>query len=79
LESSKFEAGEQLFSSGGQDDDELVEQAIQIISQTRKASATFLQRKLGIGFARAARILDILEEKGIIGPQDGAKPRDIFI
>jgi len=75
-----LEAGAQLFgSSNGDNDDELVERAIQVISQTRKASATLLQRKLGVGFARAARIMDILEEKGIIGPQDGAKPRDIFI
>jgi DNA segregation ATPase FtsK/SpoIIIE, S-DNA-T family len=77
---NKLEAGEQLFgSSNGDNDDELVERAIQVISQTRKASATLLQRKLGVGFARAARIMDILEEKGVIGPQDGAKPRDIFI
>ncbi len=77
---SKLEAGQQLFgSSNGDNDDELVERAIQVISQTRKASATLLQRKLGVGFARAARIMDILEEKGVIGPQDGAKPRDIFI
>ena len=76
---NKLEAGAQLFSNGGSDDDELVERAIQVISQTRKASATLLQRKLGVGFARAARIMDTLEEKGIIGPQDGAKPRDIFI
>jgi S-DNA-T family DNA segregation ATPase FtsK/SpoIIIE len=58
-----------LFSSGG-NDDELVDQAIQVILQTRKASATLLQRKLGVGFARAARIMDILEERGVIGPQD---------
>lgn len=61
------------------DDEELLEQAIQIIIETRKASATLLQRKLGIGFPRAARIIDILEQKGIIWPQDGAKPREIFI
>ena len=77
---NKLEAGQQLFgSSNGDNDDELVERAIQVISTTRKASATLLQRKLGVGFARAARIMDILEEKWIIGPQDGAKPRDIFI
>lgn len=77
---NKLEAGQQLFgSNNGDNDDELVERAIQVISQTRKASATLLQRKLGVGFARAARIMDILEEKWIIGPQDGAKPRDIFI
>ncbi len=76
---NKLEAWNQLFSSGGNDDDELIEQAIQVISQTRKASATLLQRKLGVGFARAARIMDALEERWIVGPQDGAKPRDIFI
>ena len=76
---NKYEAGEQLFSNNGDNDDELVERAIQVISQTRKASATLLQRKLWVWFARAARIMDILEEKWIIGPQDGAKPRDIFI
>ena len=76
---SKFEAGDQLFSWGGSDDDALIEQAIQIISTTRKASATLLQRKLNIGFARAARVMDTLEERGVVGPQEGAKPRDIFI
>lgn len=69
------------FGMGGDggDDDELVEQATQIIIETRKASATLLQRKMGVGFARAARIMDILEEKGIVWPQDGAKPRDILV
>lgn len=61
------------------DDEELVNQATQIILQTRKASATLLQRKLGVGFARAARIMDILEERGVVGPQEGAKPRDIYL
>ncbi|MBO4203233.1 hypothetical protein J5893_00050 [bacterium] len=56
-----------------------MEQAIGVIEETRKASATLLQRKLGIGFARAARILDALEEKGIVGPAEGAKPRDIYL
>ena len=79
LENSKLEAGDYVFSWGGNDDDALVEQAIQVVAQTRKASATLLQRKLNIGFARAARIMDLMEERGIIGPQDGAKPRDIFL
>jgi S-DNA-T family DNA segregation ATPase FtsK/SpoIIIE len=77
---NKLEAWDQLFYwwwNGG--DDELVEQAINIISQTRKASATLLQRKLGVGFARAARIMDIIEEKWLIWPQEWAKPRDIFM
>ncbi|MBU0626011.1 hypothetical protein KKG31_05260 [Patescibacteria group bacterium] len=52
---------------------------MEVILQTRKASATLLQRKLNVGFARAARIMDILEDRGYIGPQDGAKARDIFM
>ncbi len=60
-------------------DEELIQQAIQIISQTRKASATLLQRKLNVWFARAARIMDELEERGIVWPQEWAKPRDIYI
>lgn len=77
---SKHESGEALFAGwNGWDDDELIEQAIQVIAQTRKASATLLQRKLNLWFARAARIMDALEERGVIWPQDWAKPRDIFI
>ena len=48
------------------------------IKKSKKASASFLQRRFRIGYARAARILDILEEKGVIGPSDGAKPREIY-
>lgn len=61
------------------DDEELAAQATEVIRQTGKASATLLQRKLGVGFARAARIMDILEERGVVGPQEGAKPRDIYL
>ncbi len=61
------------------DDEDLIEQAIQIISETRKASTTMIQRKLWIWFARAARIMDTLEERWIVGPQDWARWRDIFI
>jgi len=60
-------------------DEELIEQAIQVISETRKASATLLQRKLNVWFARAARIMDQLEDRWIIWPQQWAKARDIFI
>ncbi|MFZ6036523.1 MAG: DNA translocase FtsK 4TM domain-containing protein [Patescibacteria group bacterium] len=60
-------------------DDELVSQARDIVVKAGKASASFLQRRLRIGYARAARILDILEEQGVIGPGDGAKPREILV
>jgi len=43
------------------------------------ASASLLQRRLAVGYARAARLLDIMEEKGIVGPGDGAKPREVFL
>lgn len=77
---SRLETAKGSFAGGDSGDDEdLVNQAIQVIAETRKASATLLQRKLNVGFARAARIMDILEERGVIGPQEGAKPRDIFI
>jgi len=60
-------------------DDELLDQAKEVIIRANKASASLLPRRLRIGYARAARILDILEEQGIIGPADGAKPREVLI
>lgn len=60
------------------DDDELYEEAREIVTQAGKASTSYLQRKLRIGYARAARLIDILEEKGVIGPGSGAKPREVI-
>ncbi len=60
-------------------DDDLVNQAITIIVETGNASTAFLQRKLKLGFPRAARIMDDIEAMGIIGPQEGAKPRKILL
>lgn len=60
-------------------DDDLIDQAISIIVQTGQASTSFLQRKLKLGFARAARIMDEIEEMGVIGPQEGSKPRPVLI
>ncbi len=59
-------------------DDELLSQAKEVIVQADKASASLLQRRLRIGYARAARILDLLEEQGFIGPGEGAKPREVY-
>jgi len=61
------------------DDDELLSEAKELIINSGKASASFLQRRLSIGYARAARLLDLLEEMGIIGPSNGAKPREILV
>ena len=59
--------------------DNMYNDALQIIKDTGKASASLFQRRLSIGYARAARILDILEENGVIGPSNGAKPREVFV
>jgi S-DNA-T family DNA segregation ATPase FtsK/SpoIIIE len=63
----------------GDIDDNLFSEAKELVVQTGKASASLLQRRLRVGYARAARLLDLLEEQGIIGPADGAKPRDVLI
>ncbi|MDP2598756.1 MAG: DNA translocase FtsK [Candidatus Liptonbacteria bacterium] len=59
------------------DDDEVLDQAIAVIAEAKKASASLLQRRLKVGYARAARLLDIMESLDLIGPGDGAKPRDV--
>ena len=60
-------------------DDDMYWEALEVVKRAGKASASLLQRRLRVGYARAARLLDIMEEKGIIGPADGAKPREIYI
>lgn len=66
-------------SSIGNSEDSLYEAAIGVIRDNRKASASLLQRRLKVGYARAARLLDILEENGVVGPSNGAKPREILM
>lgn len=61
-----------------EEDDELYNDAYDIVVKAGKASASLLQRRLRVGYARAARLLDILESKGVIGPVNGAKPREVF-
>ncbi len=61
------------------DEDELYDQAVEIVRQAQKASASLLQRRLKVGYARAARLLDLMEEKELIGPGEGAKPREVFL
>jgi len=65
--------------SRGDIDDDLYEEAREIVIRAGKASTSYLQRKLRIGYARAARLMDILEENNVIGQGDGAKPRDVLI
>jgi S-DNA-T family DNA segregation ATPase FtsK/SpoIIIE len=69
------------FTGGGNEDadDDMYGEAKETVVLAGKASASLLQRRLRVGYARAARLLDILEEKGVIGPGDGAKPREVYI
>jgi len=64
------------FNEGGSDS--LFEDAKRLVIESKKASASLLQRRLRVGYARAARLIDMLEDRGIVGPADGAKSRDIF-
>lgn len=63
----------------GEGQDDLFEEAVRTVCQYDRASASLLQRRLKVGYARAARIIDELEEAGIIGPGDGSKPRDVVV
>ena len=65
--------------TAGAGNDPLFEDALRLICQHDKASASLLQRRLSVGYARAARILDQLEDMGVIGPAEGSKPRDVLI
>ncbi|PWT85677.1 MAG: cell division protein FtsK, partial [Acidobacteria bacterium] len=75
----------QLDSSGpakeevSEEDELLVEKCLEIIRQEKRASTSMLQRRLRLGYTRAARVVDILERRGILGPGDGAKPREILV
>ncbi len=76
---SQLELGEERQGEIFSDEEEpLFEEGKRLVLETKKASASFLQRRLKIGYARAARIIDMLEERGIVGPADGAKPREVY-
>jgi S-DNA-T family DNA segregation ATPase FtsK/SpoIIIE len=69
---------ESTLEDEGGDDDEMYEEARMCVIEAGKASTSYLQRKLKLGYARAARLMDKLEERGVIGPGDGAKPREVL-
>jgi S-DNA-T family DNA segregation ATPase FtsK/SpoIIIE len=85
--SPKFETDihASINDSGDEDDDvsgadeELVMKCIEVVRQEQKASTSLLQRRLRLGYTRAARMVDILEQRGIVGPGDGAKAREVFL
>ncbi|HOW78849.1 MAG TPA: DNA translocase FtsK, partial [Verrucomicrobiota bacterium] len=65
--------------SGIDEDEEIIQDCIEVIRSEQKASVSLLQRRLRLGYGRAARIMDELENRGIVGPSKGAEPRDILI
>ncbi len=67
-----------MFGGSGSDFDPLFDEAKKVVMESGKASASLLQRRMKVGYARAARLLDEMEEAGIVGPADGAKPRELF-
>lgn len=63
----------------GDNEDSMYKDALRVVIDSRKASASLLQRRLRVGYARAARLIETMEEQGVIGPADGAKPRDVLV
>ena len=79
IEHINNEAEGKIVGDEGTEVDELLSQAIDIVVESRQASTSFIQRKLRIGFNRASRIIDQLEERGIISERDGSKPRNVLV
>lgn len=76
---ASLESDTRDFNGFSDEEDSLYEEAKKTVLEARKASASLLQRRLRIGYARAARLIDILENKGVVGPGEGARPREILI
>jgi S-DNA-T family DNA segregation ATPase FtsK/SpoIIIE len=78
--SGQKEAGEtpwaNIVAEAGKD--EMLEEAIKLVTESGRASTSFLQRRLGIGYPRASRLMDQLEAEGVIGPAEGSKPREVL-
>ncbi|SCW39590.1 FtsK/SpoIIIE family protein [Ruminococcaceae bacterium YRB3002] len=71
--------GDSGSGGGGNAEDDLFEQAVEVVIEAGSASSSILQRRLGVGYPRASRLIDLLEKKGIIGPFEGSKPRKVLV
>lgn len=78
VDDEEDDSARDLFGEPMDDDDPLYDQALEIVVQTGKASASYIQRRLKIGYNRAARIVEEMEERGIVGPANGSKPREVI-
>jgi S-DNA-T family DNA segregation ATPase FtsK/SpoIIIE len=71
-------SGAMSFDDNDDADDDMYDEAKASVEEAGRASTSYLQRKLRIGYSRAARLMDILEQKGVIGPADGSRPREVL-
>lgn len=71
--------GGMISNGGGEANDAMFDDAVRVVIEARKASTSYLQRKLKVGYSRAARIIEEMEEQGIVGPADGSRPREVLV
>jgi len=75
----RSQEGESGPGGGGDNDDDLYDEAARLVVAERQASASFLQRRMRVGFSRAARLIDMMERDGLLGPAQGSKPREVLV
>ena len=68
-----------MIAQGSDADDPMFEDAVKVIIESGKGSASLIQRRLRVGYSRAARLIETMEDQGIVGPQDGSRPRDVLV